>query len=229
MSLHNLMTEFGVTKNSRHNYTQFYQKHLESYRDTATDVLEIGVDTGVSIEVWLRYFNKAHIYGMDITFSPIPAQRFASFEADPRVTLFLGDQGKEEDLNKFIQENKSSYDIIIDDGGHTMLQQQITFANYFQYLKPGGMYVIEDLHTSYISDPSRGWNYGCNETSVTTLDLMRHLESGLEVKDFGTEFISVQKLNEIKSGIQWCKVEKHFDPSDNDPLNNSEMAFIFKK
>jgi len=51
----------------------------------------------------------------------------------------------------------------------------------------------------------------------------------LNEKNFNTEFISTEELNKLKLQIDWCKVEKHKDPTDNDLMNNSEIAFIKKK
>ena len=41
------------------------------------------------------------------------------------------------------------FEIILDDGGHSYKQQIVSFETYFPRLTPGGMYFIEDLHTSY--------------------------------------------------------------------------------
>jgi predicted O-methyltransferase YrrM len=221
LDLKQIMLANKVTKDSRHGYAQFYEKYLESYRSSAKKVLEIGVDTGVSISAWLGYFTNAAIYGMDIDYS---AMSPGMFNAESRVTLFPGDQGNPEDLSKFIQAHGGNFDIIIDDGGHTMQQQQLTFKTYFKHLAPGGVYVIEDLHTSYLNP----YDYGQHKTPVTTLSLCKHLETGLKDKTYSTEFITADELNKIKDSIKACKVEKNVDDNTS-PLDNSEICFILKK
>lgn len=214
-----ILTSYSITKETRHSYGQFYDKHFSLYQNTAKKVLEIGVDTGISIYAWLDYFPSATIYGMDIVL-PNDPRLF-----NDRVILFTGDQGDINSLNEFIKTYGGDFDIIIDDGGHTMQQQQLTFKTYFPFLKSGGMYVIEDLHTSYLSGYTE---YGQLNTPVTTLDLVKHLEKDLITKTFSTEFISIKEMNDLKMQIEYCKVEK--DPSTpGDELNNSEISFIKKK
>jgi hypothetical protein len=41
-------------------------------------------------------------------------------------------------------------DVLIDDGGHTMDQQLVTFQELYFHLQPRGVYICEDVHTSYI-------------------------------------------------------------------------------
>ena len=49
--------------------------------------------------------------------------------------------------------NKNLFDIIIDDGAHTYSHTKASFDVLFNdYLKPGGIYVIEDWGTSYFPD-----------------------------------------------------------------------------
>lgn len=215
-----ILASYKVTKETRHNYGQFYDKHFSSYRSSAKKILEIGVDTGISIQVWLDYFPAASIYGMDITL----LDSLLFNDKENRVTLFLGDQGNIRDLDKFIELHGGDFDIIIDDGGHTMQQQQLTFKTYFPLLKPGGMYVVEDLHTSYLSN----YEYGQRSTPVTTLALLKHLEMSQLNTDFSTQFITVDELNNLKAQIDYCKVEKYTLPPQ-DEMNNSEICFIKKK
>ena len=214
-----LLVALKITKESRHHYGQFYDKHFDGYRGVEK-ILEIGVDTGISIQAWLNYFPVAKIYGMDISLPP----NLLFSDPEKRVTLFKGDQGDVKILNEFISTYGSDFDIIIDDGGHTMQQQQLTFKTYFPLLKPGGMYVIEDLHTSYIM----GHQYNPTSTTITTLSLLQSLQKDLNGKTLQTEFIKAEELNAIKSQIEYCVVEK--DPSTpGNQMDNSEIAFIKKK
>ena len=64
-----------------------------------------------------------------------------------RSVIFKGNQEKVDDLEKFLLMYGKDFDIIIDDGGHTMRQQQISLGVLFDAVKSGGYYIMEDLHT----------------------------------------------------------------------------------
>jgi len=119
------------------NYFELYDRHFKPIRERALNILEIGVQYGGSLALWVKYFPKSHITGVDI--DPV-----CKMHVGKRVSIKIGDQTDRAFLGQF-----KNYDIIIDDGGHTMSQQQISFDVLFPLLNPGGMYVIEDLHTSY--------------------------------------------------------------------------------
>lgn len=114
-----------------------YDKHFGPLRDKKLKILEIGVQYGGSVEMWAKYFHRSHITGIDI-------DPMCKMHAGKRVSIKIGDQTDAVFLSQF-----TDYDIIIDDGGHTMNQQQTSFECLFPLLHPGGIYVIEDLHTSY--------------------------------------------------------------------------------
>jgi len=118
-------------------YFEVYDKHFGPLRDRPLRVLEIGVQYGGSVEMWANYFPNAHIMGIDV--DPLCAMH-----ARKRISIKIGDQADPSFLSQF-----TGYDIIIDDGGHTMNQQQTSFDVLFPLLNPGGLYVVEDLHTSY--------------------------------------------------------------------------------
>lgn len=65
------------------------------------------------------------------------------------ATVFTGDQGNPNDLERFLAENGRDFDIIVDDGGHTMVQQITSLQHLWKAVKPGGIYFCEDLATSF--------------------------------------------------------------------------------
>ncbi len=87
--------------------------------------------------MWADYFPHARITGVDI-------DPMCKMYSGGRIDVKIGSQTDPAFLSQF-----TDYDIIIDDGGHTMTQQKVSFDVLFPLLKPGGIYVIEDLHTSY--------------------------------------------------------------------------------
>ena len=143
-------------------YTKYYSAHLGHLRKEPIKLLEIGVAKGCSLVMWRQYFPNAALYGIDID----PACR----ESVPGVTIFIGDQEDEVFLQHFVHQTEGNFDVIIDDGGHTMAQQICSFLTLFSHVKPGGMYVIEDLHTSY--DERYGGGY---RTSGSTVEFLKKL------------------------------------------------------
>jgi demethylmacrocin O-methyltransferase len=62
------------------------------------------------------------------------------------------------------------FDIIIDDGGHTMNQQRISFMNLLSLVRSGGLYVIEDLETSY--NPTYITDYSNSSTTIGLIKIL---------------------------------------------------------
>lgn len=106
-------------------------------------ILEIGVQGGGSLAMWQKCFPTAKITGMDI--DPSCKQ----FEAEG-VKIYIGSQ-EDNALLRRISAEAGPFDVIIDDAGHTMRQQIGGFQTLFPLLREDGVYVIEDLHTSYWS------------------------------------------------------------------------------
>ena len=65
--------------------------------------------------------------------------------------IYIGDQTDESFLKSILNENEKP-DIIIDDRGHTSNQQISSFNFLFEELKVGGIYLVEDTHTSYAKE-----------------------------------------------------------------------------
>lgn len=131
-------------------YFEGYDRHFARFRGTDVVVLEIGVAQGGSIEMWKAYFGPhLRYYGIDID------PRCAQFEG-PGVEIFIGSQSDPEFL-KSVADRIPPIDIVIDDGGHTMRQQHVTFDVLFDRVKDGGVFLVEDLHTSYQADFGGGY------------------------------------------------------------------------
>jgi hypothetical protein len=66
MSLEQLVDNSKTDKNTLHSYLGLYQKLLISKKETARNVLEVGIFNGGSIKLWHDFFPNATIYGLDI-------------------------------------------------------------------------------------------------------------------------------------------------------------------
>ena len=123
-------------------YFEIYHRHFQVYRARPITLVEFGVYHGGSLQMWKHYFGKgARIIGVDI--SP----ECKCLEED-QIEVVVGDQENRGFLRTF-RDEIGPIDILIDDGGHKMGQQIATFEEMFPAIKPGGNYLIEDLHTSY--------------------------------------------------------------------------------
>jgi hypothetical protein len=123
-------------------YSDIYDRHFRHFRGKETHVLEIGVYSGGSLEMWREYFGPlATIYGVDIQ----PDCRV--YETD-RTKIFIGDQADRSFWREFRQK-VPVLDIVIDDGGHAPEQQIVTLEELLPFLRPGGVYLCEDVHWAY--------------------------------------------------------------------------------
>ena len=123
-------------------YFDVYHRHFERFRGRPVVILEFGVSQGGSLQMWRDYFGpKALICGVDID------PRCARL-AGPGMRVFIGDQEDREFLRTVAREI-GPIDVLIDDGGHTMGQQIATFEELYPHLSTEGVFLNEDVHTSY--------------------------------------------------------------------------------
>lgn len=135
-----------------HNYTKVYAKYFSSLKDEPIKFLEIGIFEGNGVLLWEHYFKNAELHFIDITYAHV---KYFSEKSH----YHLANQESATELLRVMQETGGNFDVIIDDGGHTMSQQFVSFITLFPYVKSGGMYIIEDLHTSYWKTYQGGGTY----------------------------------------------------------------------
>jgi hypothetical protein len=123
-------------------YLDIYERHFAPYRNTPVRMLEIGVFMGGSLELWREYFGTdARIFGVDL--DPECANRVT-----PPNQVRIGSQADAKFLRSVVDE-LGPPDIILDDAAHIGRLQRASFDALFPLLREGGLYVIEDLSTSY--------------------------------------------------------------------------------
>lgn len=141
--LDSLANNAGTDKGSiGHHYTKVYAEVFGPHREEPLKILEIGIFKGASVKMWEGFFPNAEMHFVDISDENI--QYWST-----RSSYHFLDQANPQDLQALIESIGGNFDIIIDDGGHTMKQQITSLNALFFALKPGGVYVIEDLCTSY--------------------------------------------------------------------------------
>jgi hypothetical protein len=123
-------------------YFSVYDKLFSEYRGQALTFIEVGVLQGGSLFMWRDFFGpKARIIGIDL--NP-DAKRWEEHGFE----IFIGDQSQPHFWESF-SKKVPSFDILLDDGGHTNLQQLVTLFEMSKIVNPQGLIVIEDTHTSY--------------------------------------------------------------------------------
>lgn len=126
-------------------YLFAYQELLEKYQkqEKPVNLLEIGVQNGGSLQIWEKFLPAgSQIYGIDIN------PKCKDLKFSDNIHFYLGDASKE----SFWHENllDVTFDIILDDGSHLCQEVIETFEFLFlTKLNMGGIYLIEDIHTSY--------------------------------------------------------------------------------
>ena len=154
-SISTVMAETGTDKLTRHAYDRYYDIYLKDFRDKKNlNLLEIGAESGKSMKLWSSYFSDpAAIHG--IAYNTKADQKKVVCDWNPaacdKITIFYGDQSDPEFLKSLYENYK--YDIILDDGSHLPAHQILSLTYLFPALNPGGLYIIEDIETSYWNNP----------------------------------------------------------------------------
>jgi len=130
-------------------YFPIYERHFARFVGTGPRIMEIGIYSGGSLRMWQAYFGAGtRIYGVDID----PACRRYG---DASTSVFIGDQADRSFLRDVVSQTPGGFDVVIDDGGHHTHQQIATFEEFFPHLRPGGVYLCEDIHLS----TNKFWHY----------------------------------------------------------------------
>ena len=136
-------------------YAHVYATIFADVCDDKIKLLELGIDGKGSLYMWRDYFKNGEIYGVDIK----------KVEDGGGVNTFRCDQSDVRGLEKTLKVY-APFDIIIDDASHIGALSKISFDHlFFNMLKPGGMYVIEDWGTGY-------WDVWGDGKNITKCDVV---------------------------------------------------------
>ncbi|WP_426957725.1 class I SAM-dependent methyltransferase [Muricoccus radiodurans] len=132
----------GTDKASRaHDYLRTYDAFLAPLRDHPVSLLEIGVLGGASLRTWRDYFPLGRIIGVDI-------DPKAAAQAGERIEVHFGDQSDADGMSA-LGERLGPFDVVVDDGSHIWAHQISTLRALLPHVRPGGFFILEDLHTSH--------------------------------------------------------------------------------
>ena len=206
-------TDKGTIGFDYHGFTNIYYEYWNKIRNDVKSILEIGIgfDTlktkaGASLKMLRDFFPNAIIHGIDM-------DEYLLFESD-RIKTYLCDQNDILQLEK-IMSKIGEVDIIIDDGSHHPIHQQTSFGFLFKYLKKGGLYIIEDIHTSI-------WgNYGLESNDFnTSLNVLKRYQ---KYKKIDSIYINTEEKNYLNNEIE--SVEFFYTKSKHDDI----ISIIKKK
>ena len=190
---------------SLHRYTEVYEYFFYPLKSSARKICEIGVLEGASLKMFAEYFGGAVIYGIDI--------KDTSHLNSDRIRTFVADQADRKQLSAFADANGSDFDFILDDGGHSMPQQQISFAYLFKYVRSGGYYIIEDVHTSLLND----YEVEPGEGNSTLTMINRFIRNG----EIESKYMTDEEKLYLDLNISYCNLMSR--------NNGTSMTCIFKK
>jgi hypothetical protein len=181
-----------------HNFAQFYDSYFSPLRGKPIRILEIGVGRGASIRMWRRYFKDLSM---------------VAIESEPRrrhywllgAKLYVGRQ-EDQAFLKDVCEKEGPFDIIIDDGSHRVDDQQISLGTLFPYLKDGGYYVIEDIHTSF-PDPVQDFGLAKDLSNSTYQMLVDFKKSGT----FKSNYLNVGEIRYLENHTALCETYAYQD------------------
>jgi hypothetical protein len=143
MSLEELVDNTKTDKNTVHSYLPLYQTLLEKKRETALNVLEVGIWNGGSIKLWNDFFTNAKVYGLDI----IDINRvWSEIKDKEKIVLHTSSDAYNVDffINNFLNKNIKC-DFMLDDGPHTLESMKQFIKLYSQIMTDDGILIIEDV------------------------------------------------------------------------------------
>ena len=160
-SLDECALKHGTDKSSRfHDYCHIYERELPK---KVRVLVELGVLRGASIRMWRDYYPDASIFGVDIDDISLSEAFFIQC-----------DLSKAGNLTNLCQQLGDEVEVLIDDAGHESYNQFLAFNHLWPCIKPGGVYVVEDTHTSYESKftDDRGFHFNMVEWLKTLVDVI---------------------------------------------------------
>ncbi len=167
--------KYNTDKSSRiHDYLRFYEFYLTKFKENNFTLLELGVgpenNKGKSLFTWRDYFSNANIIGVDIRTDA------KSIETD-RVTVEIGNCASLNFLSELAIKYPSNK-IVIDDASHVWSHQILAFEKLFPTVESGGIYIMEDIHTSFLPLSEKGYGNCHNADSYTYFSMLTYLVCG---------------------------------------------------
>jgi cephalosporin hydroxylase len=143
MSLIDIVDNSRTDKNTVHSYLPLYQQLLEKKKNSARNILEIGIFWGGSIKMWADFFTHAQIHALDVLHTNFV---WDELKKNDRITLYTSTDAYNEDFfrTNFLDQNIKC-DVLLDDGPHTLESMQQFIRLYSQIMTEDGILIIDDV------------------------------------------------------------------------------------
>ena len=135
----------STDKGTAHSYFPVYEALFTERRLACRSVLEIGVQGGGSMYLWQEYFPNAQIVGVDIAPRDCMTPRARAALGSRTTFIDSTDAYTPESMRMLEKLVPSGYDIIVDDGPHTLESQKWAAREFPSLLSERGCLVIEDI------------------------------------------------------------------------------------
>lgn len=196
-----------------HGFIEIYEPLFTPMRLDSIRFFEIGIYKGLSHLMWRQFFPNGEIFGIDL-------RDYTKESQGTGIMTYVANQANRGNLQDFIGVSGGEFDVILDDGGHHMNHQQISLGYLFPHVKPGGMFIIEDVHTSLpFFYPDTAFEVNQNGSNTTLLMIENYIRTGLMESVYLTPEENVYLQNHI------ARIELHY-------INNARhsiMCVIHKK
>lgn len=159
----------GTDKAWGHSYDIFYSEHFEKYRKNSGTILEIGVQYGGSSLLWHDFLPNYKIVMVDIH-NQVHSSIWEKMNSD-RYEYINMDAFNLKSIELLSEKYQEGFDIIVEDGPHTLETQIFTLKEYSKLLKPGGILVIEDIQKIEYVENLLSTNIDCDYNSLELIDL----------------------------------------------------------
>jgi cephalosporin hydroxylase len=145
MSLVDLADNTRTDKNTVHSYLPLYQQLLNGKKETAKNVLEVGIYNGGSIKLWGDFFTNATTYGMDIMHID---DVWSELKNKSNIILYTSANAYDaEKVKRHFLDKNIRFDFMLDDGPHTLQSMLAFIAIYTPLMTDDGILIIEDVQS----------------------------------------------------------------------------------
>ena len=183
-------------------------------------MMELGIFKGASLRMWQHFLPRATIHGLD-NGRLVTREEMAAMETK-QISTFVADQKDRESLRAVVEGH--TYDVIVEDGHHYMDTQQVSLGFLFPYVKPGGVFIMEDIHPL-------GNGFGqvdrLNNTD-STLEIIYALKENRPITSPHLFDYEVAYLREQIAHIYVQTIERRFQDNP-DVVHEHSIAFFVKK
>jgi len=224
--LQEISLKYGSDK-IEHGYINTYESYFSEIKDKKLKILEIGIADGKSLLTWSDYFKNSIIVGLDIHKIDVIEKKLDR----ENIKIHQGSQSDEIFINKIIKQY-NSFDIIIDDGSHLSKDVKKSFHLLFPHLNNDGIYVVEDMQTSY--NHFFGGNPFDLKYSNSHMNFFKNLTDSLNYQEVANPFYIKKKYDSKVTNISFYHnlvfVKKGInDVMSREVLNHSYEKMKFKE